>query len=265
MTYQPAILSTGNLGWSLFQSTREAQEEAFLNSPTIERDKAYFRENIGSVTSAEELVNDRRLLTVALGAFGLDEDLDSRAFIQKVLEEGSEDEEAFANKLSDDRYKQLTDAFGFAEGGKIGEEGFVDDIVGRFETNQFEIAVGQQDQSMRLAMSFDRELEAVLAEDNTEDGVWFSIMGTPPLREVFEKAFFLPESLGSIDVDQQLEVFKSSAERYYGDSNAERFTDPEVQEDLLRRFFLSSELGGQTSTTIRGSVALSLLQSAAAG
>lgn len=46
--------------------------------PKIRNDEAYFRAKIGSVKTAEQLVSDRRLLKVALGAFGLEADINNR-------------------------------------------------------------------------------------------------------------------------------------------------------------------------------------------
>ena len=48
--------------------------DTFTKSIELKRDTEYFQEKISSITSAEELVSDRRLLTVALGAFGLQDD-----------------------------------------------------------------------------------------------------------------------------------------------------------------------------------------------
>ena len=69
MSYQPVVPAGGNLGWTFLKQTREAQQEAFDNSSIIARDTDYFRENIGKIQSAEELVADRRLLTVALSDY----------------------------------------------------------------------------------------------------------------------------------------------------------------------------------------------------
>lgn len=265
MTFQPVVPFSGNVGWAFLQRTRESQEAAFLRSPVIERDTTYFRERIGEITSAEELVADRRLLTVALGAFGLDDDLPNKFFIRKVLEEGTIARDAFANKLADKRYFEMSEAFGFdlnPPNTRLSD--FADRIIDAFETRQFEIAVGNQNESMRLAMGLDRELQAIADRSISEDGLWFTIMGTPPLRAVFETALNLPSSLGSLDVDRQLDVFKSAANRAFGDTSVRQFTDPERQEELIRRFFVGSDLAGGAAgpSTARGSVALSLLQSA---
>ena len=79
------------------------------------RDTDYFAAKIGEIDSAEQLVSDRRLLSVALGAFGLHADIDNKYFIRKVLEDGVLKEDALANRLTDERYKSLTKAFGFGD------------------------------------------------------------------------------------------------------------------------------------------------------
>lgn len=262
MSFQPVVPFGGNAGWAFLQRTRETQETAFLRSPVIQRDTDYFRENIGRITNAADLVADRRLLTVALGAFGLDDDLPNRFFVQKVLQEGTLEEGAFANKLADKRYAQMAEAFGFdLTPPNTLLSSFPDEIIAKFETRQFEIAVGNSNESMRLALGLDRELQAIADRNISEDGLWFTIMGTPPLRRVFESALNLPSSIGALDVDRQLEIFKSAATRVFGDASVRQFTEPEKQEDLIRKFFVGNDLAGPAQPTARGSVALSILQS----
>ncbi|MEJ2023291.1 MAG: DUF1217 domain-containing protein [Maritimibacter sp.] len=113
MAFQPIIPFGGMAGWNFLQRTRESQQETFNNSPDIKNDIEYFKEHIGEVQTAEDLVNDYRLLKVSLGAFGLGDDLGSKAYIQKVLEEGSLDPKSFANRMADKRYLAMTEAFGF--------------------------------------------------------------------------------------------------------------------------------------------------------
>lgn len=265
MTFQPVIPFSGNVGWAFLQRTRDDQQAAFLRSPVIARDTEYFRQKIGEIGSAAELVADRRLLTVALGAFGLDDDLPNKFFVRKVLEEGTIARDAFANRLADKRYAAMAEAFGFdLAPPNTRLSGFPDEIVSAFETRQFEIAVGAQNEPMRLAMGLGRELDTIAARQISEDGLWFTIMGTPPLRKVFETAFNLPSSLGSLDVDRQLDVFKSAANRAFGDTGVRQFTDPDRRDELIRRFFVGTDLsaGAQAGST-RGSVALSLLQASA--
>ena len=262
MTYQPVVPAGGNLGWTFLKSTRDAQQEAFDQSAVITNNVDYFREKIGGIQTAEDLVSDRRLLTVALGAFGLDDDIENRFYIRKVLEEGTLDEDSFANRLSDGRYFAMAEAFGFdLSPPKTVLSDFPDRILEFYKTRQFEVAVGELDGDLRLAMGLERELADLADRDLSEDAAWFTIMGTPAMRYVFEFALGLPSEMAAVDIDRQLEMFKEKSEARFGTSNPADFTDPELQEKLVRNFLYRSELAASAASTSGGAVALTLLQS----
>lgn len=261
--FQPVVINTGVAAWQFVQRTYDRQFEIFTQSPELKRDVDYFAENIGAVSSAEDLVNDRRLLTVALGAFGLDADINNRALIQKMLDEGTTADDALANRFTDDRYRDLSAAFGLGPG-EIPRNllpSFADEIINKYEAASFEIATGQQDETMRVALYAQRTLNDVLGEpDATVNEMWFSIMGQPPLRAVFELALNLPSEFAQIDIDQQLEVFKDKASRVFGSEDPSQFLEKEALDDLLTTYVARAQvrnsLGGQSS----GAIALTLLQ-----
>jgi hypothetical protein len=262
VSYIPIIPTGGNAGWAYLQRTRETQQAAFEGSAVVQRDTDYFKENIGRINSAEELVKDYRLLKVTLGAFGLGEDINSKFFVRKVLEEGTLSKDAFANKLSDKRYREMAQAFGFdlsTPRSKVSD--FPDRILSAYRERQFEVAVGEQDQSLRMVMGFDRDLGNVVKNASSEDSMWFSIMANKPLRSVFESAFNLPTAVGTLDIDRQLEIFREKSEAFFGTSNPADFLEPENQEELTRRFLVQSDLSAGMSMLTPGAAALTLLQS----
>lgn len=263
MNFQPLVPIGGLPGWVLLNNTLDRQTEVFNKSPLIVRDTEYFEQNIGNVQTAEDLVSDRRLLRVALGAFGLSDDINSRALIREVLEEGSEDDDALANRLADDRYKQLSDAFGFARltGPLTGLSNFGTEITDQFRRREFEVAVGNQDEALRLAMNAQRELADLVSSDESENTKWFSIMGTPPLRKVFETALGLPATFAQVDIDRQLETFKELAGKQLKIDSLADLVDEDLQESLIRRFLLRDQVA---SIQIQSSnaIALTLLQQA---
>lgn len=262
MTYQPIIPLGGNLGWSFLKNTRDTQQDAFDNSTAITTNADYFRDNIGKIQSAEELVNDRRLLTVTLGAFGLDSDIENRFYVQKVLEEGTLDDESFANRLADKRYFAMAEAFGFdLTPPSTAISTFPEEILEAYRTRQFEVAVGEQDSDLRLALGIERDISELANSELSEDAAWFTIMGTPTMRSVFETALGLPSEIAAVDIDRQLEEFKEKSSSLFGTTDPADFTDPELQETLVRNFLFRAELAASASATSRGSVALTLLQS----
>lgn len=262
MTYQPVLPAGGLVGFSFLTRTLNTQTAAFNNSAPITRDTAYFEANIAEVKTAEDLVSDRRLLRVALGAFGLSDDINSRAFVQQILEGGSEADDALANRLADDRYSDFAEAFGFgnASGARTAEPGFTADIIDKFRAREFEVAVGNQDQSMRLALDAERSLPAIAALTGTEETRWLKIIGNPPLRKVFEAALGLPQSFGTIDLDRQVEEFRDRASRQLGISSLTELAEPEKRDALVQRFLIMDQVRNFSNQS-SGSVALTLLQS----
>ena len=263
MNFEPVLPLTGYAGWRFLERTMDAQQEAFASSRPVARAPDYFRENIENVRTAGDLVNDRQLMSVALGAFGLDDDINNRAFILKVLEDGTVAQDALANRLADNRYADFSRAFGFGDGPAPRNtlSGFAAEIVDRFESQQFARAIGEQNNDLRLATNVNSGVADVVERNATNAGRWFSIMGNAPLREVFQTALGLPSSIAGIDIDRQLEVFQDRARSVFGTDDIAQIAAPDQQEALIRLFLIRSE-ANELATTTAGTTALTLLQSA---
>lgn len=267
MTFAPVLLGSGYAGWTFLKKTISSQTAAFSKAPEIKRDEDYFRANIGKAKTADDLVNDRRLLRVALGAFGLDGDINSRAFIRKVLSDGTLTEGALANKLADKQYLKLSAAFGYGDytTPRTALSDFPDRILADYKLRQFDTAVGLQSDDMRLGLNAERELATLAAKPNSSENTkWLTILGNTPLRRVMEKALGLPGSIAALDLDRQLDVFKTKAQRVFGDATVSQFTDPAKVEVLLRRFLVRSEAEATSSQAGSQAAALQMLQNSAA-
>ena len=258
--FTPVVPIGGYGGWRFLNRTMEAQKSAFAESLAQKRDMEYFRQKIGSVRTAEQLVSDRRLLSVALGAFGLEDDLGSRAFIRKVLEDGTLKPVALANRLSDKRYLELSKTFGFGDFAvpRTQLSDFADKLLARYRDQRFEAAIGLQSDSMRLALNARRELPALARRSMSEDAKWLTGMGTPPLRKVFEGALGLPASFAAIDIDQQLGVLQDRASRFLGSAGFSAFADPSRVEEVIRLYLVRGETASAGASG-GGSAALQIL------
>ncbi|MBP7240721.1 DUF1217 domain-containing protein [Amaricoccus sp.] len=262
MAFTPQIPLAGLAGWRFLERTESAQKAAFEKGPALQRELDYFRENIGKATTAEALVADRRLLKVALGAFGLGGEIDKKAFVRKVLEGGTENPEALASRLTAPGFKKLAGAFGFgnATGAQTAAAGFADRIVEAYKTRAFEAAVGETNNDLRLAMNFRREIADLSA--GADGGSWYSVIGSSPLREVFEKAYGLPSSFGKLDVDRQREILRDKTSALFGTSNLSAFAEAENVEKVITRFLARAQIEAGPSLTAPGAAALTLLQNA---
>ncbi|WP_411819870.1 DUF1217 domain-containing protein [Hyphococcus formosus] len=261
MTFTPAIPLGGYLGWRVFENSADRQFEAFKNTPEVTRNIEYFTENVKNALTAEDLVKDRKLLTVALGAYGLQDEIDKAAFVRKVLEEGTDDPSSFANRLNDTKWKAFAKDFGYGNlgGTRVLISSFREQVATDYMQQAFEARVGDVNTDMRLAMNFRREIATIAENPNVDRVGWYSIMGDTPLRTVLEGAFGLPASIGTADIDQQKELFEQKASQLFGGKSPAVFKDPAVVEDALRRFFVFSELENGPTASTPGSAALTLL------
>ena len=261
MTFSPIVPFSGYSGWAFLKRTQTSQKAAFDTTATVKRDEDYFRKNIGKVNSAEALVADRRLLQVALGAYGLEGDINNKYFVKKVLADGTLTDGALANKLANKQYEKLSSAFGFGDfstpRNKLSD--FADKTLALYKQRQFETAVGEQNGDYRIALNAERELPALARKSGSEDTLWYTVLGNIPLRRVFERALGLPQSFGSIDLDQQLSTMKDRLETRFGSNSVRQFSDPAKVENIIRRFLVQSDLTNASAQTPQGS-ALELLQ-----
>lgn len=264
MSFQPVIPATGLAGWQFLQRTSEAQFAAFAGSEEMQRERQYFLDHIADVTSAADLVADRRLLAVALGAFGLDGDLGNRAFIRRVLENGTADRGALANRLADDRYRRLSAAFGFGPGEvpTTTHGARMRALVDRREAAAFEIAVGGVNENMRIALNAQRELQDLAARSGSDRAKWFALMAQPPLRQFFETAFGLPSGFGRLDLDRQLETLRDRTRSATGDPDLAQFADAAARDKLTTLYLAREQVAAGIGASGPAAVALTLLQSA---
>jgi hypothetical protein len=265
VTYTPAIPLGGYAGWTFLKRTYDTQSKAFQASTELKRDEDYFRAKIGGVNTAEQLVSDRRLLKVALGAYGLDGDINNRYFIRKVLEDGTLKEGALSNRLADKQYRALSAGFGFGDFSvpRTQLSDFADRTLEAYRTRRFETAVGAQNNDMRLALNAERELPALAGKSSSEATKWFTAMGNPPLRQVLATALNIPASVGALDLDRQLEIFRTRAEAVFGDDGIAQFTEPAKMEVLVRRFLLQSEVQALSVAQPPSAGALAIMQQVA--
>ena len=86
-------------------------------------------------------------------------------------------------------------------------------------------------------------------------------MGQLPLRTLVATGLGIPDSVATLDLDRQNEIFQERAQALFGESTVEAFQDPENVETMIRRFFLFRQIQSGPSALTPGQGALTLLQS----
>ncbi|MEM8569722.1 MAG: DUF1217 domain-containing protein [Pseudomonadota bacterium] len=260
MAYQVQVPLAGIAGWRYLERTHEAQKAVFETDTIMQREIAYFEENIGSVTSAADLVADRRLLEFALTAYGLEDDAYKKALVRTILEGGTEDEEALANRITVSGYKEMAEDFGFgnSSGSQTATDGFAAKIVAAYKEQRFETAVGDQNEHLGLAMTLKRKI-GELSEG--EGKSWYTVLGDKDLRQIFEGAFGLPSAFVNIDIDQQARMIEKKADQMFGGSSLTVFQDETNIDKLILRYLARKQVEeGWVNPGSPAASALTLLQ-----
>jgi hypothetical protein len=146
--------------------------------PAVKTATAYYQANIGSVKSISDLVGNYRLLSYALNAYGLGDQINAKGLITKVLQGGVSNPKALANTLPDSRWKAFAAAFNFVDSSATppSSTSAVKTTTSDYVEQQLESEQGGQDVGVQLALYFQRVAPTVTSE--------YGILADPNLLEV---------------------------------------------------------------------------------
>ena len=146
--------------------------------PAVKTATAYYEANIGSVKSIGDLVGNYRLLSYALDAFGLGDQINAKGLVTKVLEGGVSNPKSLANTLPNSQWKAFAAAFNFVDSGatRPSSTSAVATTTGDYVEQQLESDQGNQDVGVQLALYFQRVAPTVTSE--------YGILADPNLLEV---------------------------------------------------------------------------------
>lgn len=224
-TYTSYQLVTKDLSKSL---------ERVEDQPTVKRDSEYFLANISKAKTIDDFLGNDRLFRYAMKAHGLEDMTYAKAFMKKVLKEGIEDRDSFANKLTDKRYYEFAKAFDFHGYGETAtiftraQQGTVDKYV----RQTLEQDAGKQNEGVRLALYFERKAGDI---DN-----FYDILADTALSKVARTILGLPDSTAAIDIDKQVKLLDDRLD-------IADFKDPAKLKKLMTRFTSMWDLNNGSS------------------
>ncbi|MDB5409735.1 MAG: hypothetical protein JWL84_4647 [Rhodospirillales bacterium] len=136
----------------------------FKKSPSYSQSVSYYQANIGSVSSVDDLLKNRQLLTVALSAFQLEGDINNTGIIKKLLTQDPSNSTSLANQLLDPRYKAFAQAFWSLStdgGAQIQTATSINAVLAGYQTNQYEkwVSSTDNDPSVRQALYTQRTVQ----------------------------------------------------------------------------------------------------------
>ena len=167
------------------------------NKPDVSRDTAYYLAHIGKVTSIDDFLKDYRLFSYAMQAYGLGDMTYAKAFMRKVLTEGTANSKSFANELSDPRYRAFANAFNFAALGSNATQTTAaqSGTTQLYVQQMMEQDAGSQNDGVRLALYFTRMASSIKTP--------YQILADKALTQVVQTALGLDPSVSAAPIDQQ--------------------------------------------------------------
>lgn len=170
------------LSYDLVTRDIKASLKRAASDPVVARDAEYYKANIGKITSVEEFLDDDRLYSYAMKAHGLEEMTYAKGFMRKVLESDLSDNDSYANRLTDDRYRNFAASFNFSGGGTTAAQSSaqIDDIIGLYKesiqaTNDGVVA---ESRYYNAAINGVTTVQGLLQNDRLRDYV-FTAYGLP--------------------------------------------------------------------------------------
>lgn len=263
--FQPVIPLSGFAGWNFLQSTYDTQLDTYSKSPQIERDVEYFKEKLGSPIAVEDFLSDPRLRRISMTSFGLNGEEWKTGYIRTVLEEVQDPDSSFLARLNNPQYTSFAEALQPTDGQISLSAADLDLITSRYAAESFELAVGEQDDSMRLSLNYQDGIDELVTEGSTDQAVLYKLLGSLPVREVLETALGIPTDINNLDIDRQAEYFSERLNSQFGISSVQDLKTPENVEKVIQRYQVLQGLNTNAAATSSASTALVLLGNAAAG
>jgi len=173
------------------------------NKPAVKLATAYYQANIGKVTSISQFVGNYRLLSYALQAYGLGDQINNKALITKVLQEGTTSSNALANTLPNAAWKAFANAFNFSATGSSAPTSStsVATTTADYVEQQLEADQGAMDPGVQLALYFQRVAPTITSG--------YSVLADKNLTEIAQTIFNLPAGTSSSQIDKEAAALKT--------------------------------------------------------
>jgi hypothetical protein len=204
--------------------------------PAVANETKYYLANIGKVKTIDQFINNFRLFSFAMNAYGLQDMTYAKGMIHKLLQGGLNDPKSLANTLTDPRYRAFATAFDFAgQGDKTtSRASATTDTVNRYVRQTLENDAGNQNAGVRLAIYFQRMAPGIKTA--------YNILADPALLKVAQTVLQIPASTSQQDIAVQAQTIASKI-------NLKDLQDPAKLQKFLQRFTVLYDLQNPSSGT----------------
>ncbi len=209
----------------------------------------YYNQQIDTITSVDELLEDTRVVAYIKKAFGFEKESISDQTLRQILTSDPFDSKSFVNKGANTKYRDMAAAFNFGADGKaqriaLGEAQDKDERIrtqDMYIRQTMEEQAGSQNEGVRLALYFQRKASSIVSP--------YSILADKALLQVVLTALALPDSIAQAEVDTQAKAISKRLD-------VADFKDPAKVEKFLARFTALYDVNNQQTSSSPASILL---------
>jgi hypothetical protein len=206
------------------------------DDPTVAQATKYYQANIGSVTSAAQLINNPRLFNYVMNAFGLSDMTYAKALIQKALEQGTTSSTALANTLNNSKITALVNTFNFSTYGSATTQqtSVTTDVVNKYVMQTLETNENSTEPGVALALYFQQNASSIT------DG--YSILADSNMLTVVQTTLGISSYTSEENIDQQAKQLDNML-------TYSNFQKPSYVQNFLERFSAQYDLNNPSSNS----------------
>jgi hypothetical protein len=227
-TLSSYLLVANNM--SQYQAITQAQ-------PSVKMATSYYNANIGNVQSASDLVNNYRLFSYAMTAFGLGSMVSyGKGLMQKVLEQGTGSTSNLAYTLNNPNILAFAQAFNFASYGAstTSTAAATTDVVSKYVSQTLDSNESQQNSAVGLALYFQQNAPDVSSV--------YGILADKNLLTVVQTALGLSQYMSEEDIDTQASQLSSAV-------NIADFKNPQKLQQFVEKYCAMNDATNPTADT----------------
>ena len=193
------------------------------SQPDVAQQTKYYQANIGSVKTPVDLVNNYRLFSYVLNAFGLGDQVYAKSLFQKVLQQGTGSSKNLAYTLNDPKILALAKTFNFAANGAstTSSDSVKTGVVNQYIEQTLEANQGQSNPGVQLALYFQQNAPNASSI--------YSILADKSLLTVVQTALGISPLTSMMDIDKQAQLIGNKL-------NMSDFQDPKKLATFIQRF-----------------------------
>ncbi len=227
-----------------------ASLQRVAEKPQVHREAEHYLARIEKIDTIEQFLADDRVYRFAMEACGLKDMIYAKAFMRKVLKEGVDSPESFANQLADNRFRDFARRFNFKSFGASATtfERTRSEVVNDYIRLKLEEEAGESNEGVRLALYFQRKAPGL------RNG--YDILADKALMKVAET--ILGHSLVHGDIDRNARIVEKRLK-------ITELSDPGKLTRFLARFATMWEMNAAPSGIPNGNGAANALMTGSFG